>query len=58
MSESQYDEQPYDMDDYYRDMDEVKIKEMEDLLAGRPYKLPVTERLKEILRMILRINRK
>ena len=54
MSEFQ-DELPYDMNDYYREMDVVKVKEAKAILASSlsKYNSPIKERLKEVLNIIL-----
>ena len=55
MSEARWDEFPYTMDDYYKEMDVVNVKEAKAIIANSLSKnnSPIKERLKEVLNIIL-----
>ncbi len=55
MSEARWDEFPYTMDDYYKEMDVVNVKEAKAVIASSLSKTnsPIKERLKEVLNIIL-----
>ena len=55
MSEARWDEFPYTMDDYYKEMDVVNVKEAKPIIASSLSKTnsPIKERLKEVLNIIL-----
>lgn len=55
MSEARWDEFPYTMDDYYKEMDVVNVKEAKTIIASSLSKTnsPIKERLKEVLNIIL-----
>ena len=51
MSESRWDQPPYTMDEFYREMDEAKVQQFKSILvsSNTPIETPIKERFKEIL---------
>ena len=56
MSESRWDQPPYTMDEFYREMDVAKVQQFKSILvsSNTPIETPIKERFKEILNIILR----